>query len=73
MMIRIMYNHGGFDIVKPALLDALLEQSALISFKRSDGWAVVGRDPIRSQARSEYRGPERRQTRAEATFAPAAG
>ncbi len=60
MMIRVMYNNGAFDIVKPDLLDTLLEESALISFKRADGWAVVGRDPIRLTAKKDYRGPERR-------------
>lgn len=60
MMIRVMYNNGAFDIVKPAMLDSLLEDNALLSFKRSDGWAVVGRDPIRMTSRTSYKGPERR-------------
>jgi len=60
MMIRIMYNNGAFDIVKPERLDALLEENVLLSFKRSDGWAVVGRDPIRAASRTSYQGPERR-------------
>ena len=61
MMIRVMYTDGGFDIVKPALLNNLLAENALISFKRSDGWAVVGRDAMRTATHSDYRGPERRQ------------
>jgi hypothetical protein len=55
-----MYTGGGFDWVKPALLDNLLEENALSSFKRSEGWAVVGRDPIRRRSNSDYSGPERR-------------
>ena len=60
MMIRVMYSDGRFDLVKPATLDQLLAQNNLASFKRSSGWAVVGRDPIRGSADAAYRGPERR-------------
>jgi hypothetical protein len=60
MMIRVMYSDGRFDLVKKPMLDQLLEQNRLASFKRSDGWAVVGRDPIRSSGNSAYPGPERR-------------
>lgn len=62
MMIRVMYTEGGFDIVKATLLDNLLAENALISFKRSDGWAVVGRDPMRQATHTNYQGPERRQS-----------
>ena len=61
MMIRVMYNNGSFDMVKPALLDNLLGSQKVTSFKRSTGWVVVGRDPIRAASRSaRYHGPERR-------------
>jgi len=60
MMIRVMYTDGRFDLVKHTTLGQLLEQNCLASFKRSSGWAVVGRDPIRSSSDSAYRGPERR-------------
>ena len=60
MMIRVMYSDGRFDIVKPNLLEELIEQDVITSFKRSTGWAVVGRDPIRSSDRAEYSGAERR-------------
>ena len=59
-MIRVMYSDGRFDIVKPNLLEELIEQDVITSFKRSTGWAVVGRDPIRSSDRAEYSGAERR-------------
>jgi len=55
-----MYTDGRFDLVKHTTLGQLLEQNCLASFKRSSGWAVVGRDPIRSSSDSAYRGPERR-------------
>ena len=61
MLIRVMYSDGRFDMVKPKMLDDLLERQAVSSFKRSDGWAVVGRDPIRSPESGKYRGTERRR------------
>jgi hypothetical protein len=60
MLIRVMYDDGRFDMIKPNMLDDLLTKLAVTSFKRTLGWAVVGRDPIRSSARSKYRGTERR-------------
>lgn len=61
MMIRVMYSDGNFDIVKPGLLDRLIEQESITGFKRSAGWIVIGRDPIRTNRKSSYSGPERRQ------------
>jgi hypothetical protein len=55
-----MYSDGRFDMVKPNMLDNLLSQQAVTSFKRDAGWVVVGRDPIRSSGRASYRGTERR-------------
>ena len=60
MMIRVMYSDGRFDMVKPSLLDDLIQKQTVTSFKRNSGWAVVGRDPIRSKGRGNYRGLERR-------------
>ena len=62
MMIRVMYSDGRFDMVKPSLLEKLLKEEAVTSFKRSSGWAVVGRDPIRSEYKIDYSGAERRVT-----------
>jgi hypothetical protein len=62
MLIRVMYGDGRFDMVKPQILDLLLETEKLTSFKRSDSWAVVGRDSIRKRSNSsqDYAAPERR-------------
>jgi len=60
MMIRVMYNDGRFDMVKPDRLDDLIEKEVVTSFKRSTGWVVVGRDPIRNSGRADYGGAERR-------------
>ena len=60
MMIRVMYSDGRFDMVKPGMLDNLLNRQVVTSFKRNTGWAVVGRDAIRSSSRGNYRGTEKR-------------
>lgn len=60
MMIRVMYSDGRFDMVKPNLLDDLLGKKTVTSFKRASGWAVVGRDAIRTSKSTGYRGTERR-------------
>jgi hypothetical protein len=60
MMIRVMYDDGRFDMVKPGMLDNLLNSQVVTSFKRNNGWVVVGRDAIRSSSRGNYRGMERR-------------
>ena len=60
MMIRVMYSDGRFDMVKPNLLEKLIKEEAVTSFKRSSGWAVVGRDPIRSDGKIDYKSAERR-------------
>jgi hypothetical protein len=60
MLIRVMYSDGRFDMVKPDMLDNLLDRQVVTSFKRNSGWAVVGRDAIRSSSRGNYRGMERR-------------
>ncbi len=61
MLIRVRYDDGRLDMVKPQLLDKLLEANNVTSFMRSEGWAVVGRDIIRSHRRSKgYDGADRR-------------
>lgn len=61
MMIRVMYSDGRFDVVKQTTLDQLLERNRVASFKRSSGWAVVGRDPLRGTGVHSYSGPDRRE------------
>ncbi len=61
MLIEVVYNDGRFGMVKPYLLDKLLEEKMMAAFMRSDGWVVVDRDIIRSQNSSQgYDGAERR-------------
>ena len=60
MMIRVMYSDGRYDLVKQSMLDMLLATCKLTGFLRSNGWAIVGRDPIRGVGAAAYGGPERR-------------
>jgi hypothetical protein len=60
MLIRVMYDDGKFDMVKPQMLDRLLETNRVTSFKRNEGWAVVGRDTLRSSRSQGRKGVERR-------------
>lgn len=61
MLIRVMYQDGRFDMVKPQMLDALLDDQRVDRFQRGQGWAIVGRDVLRKARNSgQYHGPERR-------------
>mgnify|MGYP007044779905 CR=1 FL=1 len=60
MLIRVFYTDGTFDMVKPEMLDYLLDKNKVKRFKRSTGWAVVGRDPVRTKSPNGYWGEERR-------------
>lgn len=61
MLIQVLYDDGSSGMVKPYMLDKLLDEKKVASFLRSDGWAVVGRDLIRCRRNSQgYDGVERR-------------
>ena len=59
--ISVVYQDGMMDMVTAPVLQDLIENNEIIKFQRADGWVYPGIDPIRSQSRSGYRGPERRQ------------
>jgi hypothetical protein len=67
-----MYTNGKFDMVKPKLLDELLAQKQISSFKRSEGWAVVGRDAVRRKqpVNDQFKGIERRGSDDSSTGSP---
>ena len=61
MLIRVIYEDGKFDMVKPQMLDKLLEANKVNSFKRNTGWVVIGRDVLRKSSNSnDYKGQDRR-------------
>ena len=61
MMIRVMYHDGWTEMVRPPVLQHLIETGKIYKFRRSDGWAVLGIDQVRAPKRRPYRGQERRQ------------
>jgi len=58
--IQVLFKSGNIDIVDAQSLDRLVSEQELLCFRRQDGVAVIGRDPVRSNRSSEYYGPERR-------------
>jgi hypothetical protein len=61
MTIQVELIDGTFCRVVPKGLNLLLNRELVKRFRRSSGWAVVGRDPIRyPTTKATYEGPERR-------------
>jgi hypothetical protein len=47
MIIKVIYNDNSQGMVDDTLLDALISSDQIISFRRSSGWVVIGRNPVR--------------------------
>ena len=61
MLIRVMYADGRLGMIKPQLLDRMLDRKLVSGILRAEGWAIVGRDKIRRHSRSRaYEGVDRR-------------
>jgi len=59
--IDVILKDGTYHHFTPRVLDVLLDSHRVHKFKRSNGWATVGIDPVRtSRAGNGYDGPERR-------------
>jgi len=68
MMIRVMRPNGKYDMLKTGRLDSFIESKEIIGFLRADGWATIGKDPVRrSSSLHSYDGPERRMVARQAT------
>ena len=61
MFIRVRYKDGRIDLVPSKKLDELIIMSEIEEFERSTGWVTLGKDPIRSSLRGNYRGTDRRK------------
>ena len=61
MMVRVMYHDGMTEMVRPPVLQHLIETGKIHKFRRSDGWAILGVDPIRAPMQPGFRGEERRE------------
>jgi hypothetical protein len=62
MFIEVELYDGDLSIVSPEGLERLIENNLAKRFRRTSGWAVVGANPIRSNAQQldDYDGYERR-------------
>ncbi len=65
--IDVVLKDGTFHHFTPRVFDVLLESNRVHKFKRVDGWATVGVDPVRIRkpggTNDHYGGLERRATR----------
>lgn len=61
MLIRVKYIDDRFDMVRPEILNRLLDMGNVQEFKRVDGWVRVDSSKIRHSNRVPYSGPERRK------------
>lgn len=62
-MIRVELTDGVVCRMAHKAFNLFLAQNKIAKFERSDGWVIVGKDPLRNMTRSDcYDGPERRLT-----------
>jgi hypothetical protein len=61
MLIRVMYDNKKYDWVKPFCLDRLIKSGRIKMFLRSEGWVVIGREPVRKRNES-YPGSDKRES-----------
>ncbi|MHB1397300.1 MAG: GSU3473 family protein [Trichloromonadaceae bacterium] len=61
MLIRIVYEDGRYDLVKPFKLNSLLAENQVRMFLRGGRWVMVGRDALRRSRLTSYSGADRRR------------
>jgi len=49
MAIKVIYPDGSCGVITSSALEYLIEKREVVAFKRSDGWARLGRDKMRSR------------------------
>ena len=60
MLVPVVLKDGHEELVSKEELQSLISANQVMFFKRSDGWAVVGRDKMRT-LKVPYNGVERRK------------
>ncbi len=55
MSITVMYTNGKTGIVENYQLDDLIASGKIKKFRRSEGWVVVGKDPVRKTGEVEMK------------------
>ena len=62
MMIGVIYKNNRRGMIDEYLLDEFIKDERIKAFRRSGGWAKVGRDPVRERWKpTTYCGQERRK------------
>ncbi len=61
MYVKVRYPDDSLELVRPSLLQYLIETEKIREFERQDGWVVIGVDPVRCTRPKIYSGPERRK------------
>ena len=61
MMVRVMYHDGMTEMVRSPVLQHLIETGKIFKFRRSNGWAVLGVDPIRVGLQFDLNENDRRE------------
>jgi hypothetical protein len=59
MLIKVIYTDNSAGVVTACSLEPLIKKGKIVAFRRSEGWAKVGRDLVRGSG-GRYEGPERR-------------
>ena len=60
MLIRVKYLDSRFDMVRPEILDHLLDAGKVMEFQRRDGWVMPKSGNLRKMNRNDYSGSGRR-------------
>ena len=61
-LIRVELTDGAICRMAQKAFDLFLAQEKIVKFERTDGWVVVGRDPLRDMTKGTgYVGTERRE------------
>jgi hypothetical protein len=58
MSIKVVYTNGKAGLVENYQLDDLIASGKIKKFRRSGGWVVVGKDPLRKTDREEFAGSQ---------------
>jgi hypothetical protein len=62
MAIMVHYKGDTFGYIAEEALEEMIVSHSIVAFRRNDGWAEIGKDPLRSRkASTPYDGLERRK------------
>ncbi len=62
MLIGVIYKNNRRGMIDEYLLEELIKEDKIKAFRRSGGWAKIGRDPVRERWKSaSYKGQDRRK------------